>query len=449
MSTGGGRIGPRRVIRLVLVCAIAVLVVGLAAANPSALPGADAEDERDYEAPPRPAGTAISLQEGELLVFQPDGSLRYRNDSHDSYWDVDVTNGANGTGNETLLYTASDELSSAPVCEPIGPRNACLRQTIERVNLTTGEVTRLHTRITPRAGSSEWHDIDRLNATHGIVADMYADRVFVVEYRTGLVTWEWDAQAAYPLSSGGLYPSDWTHLNDVEVLPDGRIMVSLRNQDQVAFVHPNGTLDEEWTLGTDDNHDVLYEQHNPDYIQGAGGNGSAVLIADSEQNRVVEFRREAGEWEQSWVWQNADTQWPRDADRLPNGHTLITNTHDNSVLEIDQSGEVVWEISVAYPYDVERLGTGDESAGGPTATEANLDSRRDDPSESETPIRDRVKALFPARWVNGLISVLPRWVGLFDLVALGVLGVAIVTWAILEWRWARVTLQLPIRFRER
>jgi len=90
--------------------------------------------------------------------------------------------------------------------------------------------------------------------------------VFVVDTETGIIEWEWEAQTDYGLDSGGVYPGDWTHLNDVEALPDGRLMVSLRNHDQVVFLDRDDGLQEEWTLGADDGHDVLHEQHNPDYI---------------------------------------------------------------------------------------------------------------------------------------------------------------------------------------
>lgn len=51
-----------------------------------------------------------------------------------------------------------------------------------------------------------------------------------------MITWEWDAQRDFLTSSGGAYPKDWTPVNDVGVLKDGRIMVSLRNQDRVVFL---------------------------------------------------------------------------------------------------------------------------------------------------------------------------------------------------------------------
>lgn len=39
--------------------------------------------------------------------------------------------------------------------------------------------------------------------------------------------------------------------------------------------------------------------------------------------------------------------WPFTAIRLPDGHTLIDCTHGNLVIEVDQSGAIVWQLSNA------------------------------------------------------------------------------------------------------
>jgi len=65
----------------------------------------------------------------------------------------------------------------------------------------------------------------------------------------------------------------------------------------------------------------------------------------------------------------------RDADRLPNGNTLITDTHGNRVMAINESGDIVWEVESTLPYDAERLETGAESESGQSARELGLESR--------------------------------------------------------------------------
>lgn len=157
-------------------------------------------------------------------------------------------------------------------------------------------------------------------------------------------------------------------------------MLSMRNMDEVVFVEPGEGVDESWTLGDDGDHSILYEQHNPDYLPRERG-GPAIVMSDSENNRVQEFRREDGAWTRTWQWRDARLQWPRDADRLPNGHTLIVDSHGDRVLELDRKGAIVWNVTFGMPYDAERLGTGSESTGRPSweriyGQEASVDTRR-------------------------------------------------------------------------
>jgi len=308
--------------------------------------------------------------------------------------------------------------------------------------------------VDPRYESSEWHDVDRIGDSHLVVADMYSDEVFILNLTSGMVVWEWSVQGHQPLHAGGPYPEDWTHLNDVEVLEDGRIMVSLRNMDQVVFLDRQRGVIEDWTLGSEDAHRILYEQHNPDYISAEFG-GPAVVIAGSENNRVVEYKRTPnGTWNRTWLWKDSRLQWPRDADRLPNGHTLITDTHGGRVIEVDEDGEIVWQLDVPVAYEAERLETGDESAGGPSASRAGIPSVTAESESNEKDsspivrIKSWIKGRFPNKLVNGITAVTPVWVGLFDLVVLLFGLFSFVLWIGLETWWAPYSLRNPVKRRE-
>lgn len=382
----------------------------------------------------------------ELVAFNPNGSIRYYNDSHTRYWDVDPVPGTRAT----VEYMFADHLESAAcpdawnytqrrVTESVWKRyerarssDACTRNGYERVNLTTGEKTRVWSQITPGKEATRYHDADRLNETHLVVADIYLDRVFVVNTTSNRTEWVWNASSAFSRNTGGPYPEDWTHINDVQVLDNGRIMVSARNQDRVVFLNRSGVI-EGWTLGEENNYSVLYEQHNPDYIPPKRG-GPAVLVADSENNRVVEYQRNGDEWRQTWKWRDARMQWPRDADRLPNGHTLITDSNGNRVFEINEQGEIVWSVNIAFPYEAERLGTGDESSGGPSATRADIDSQMGN-------IGDRVlifaKQFVPGKYLNGLMYITPVWMGFLEVLELAFLLSACLLWSGVEVVWRR------------
>ncbi|MFB6301311.1 MAG: aryl-sulfate sulfotransferase [Haloferacaceae archaeon] len=360
---------PRRTLRI---AALALCLLTLLSAGHSALtydpvvraspPGTGPPGE------PLVVATVDGVGPGQIVAYDADGDVVYRDDSLFLYHDVDPS----PAGEHTMTYVASD---GAPPDACGGER--CLRNVIERANLTTGEVTRVDSWVHPRNGSTQIHDVDRINDSAVLVADIsFPDRVYVRNTTTGAVTWEWQVSEAYGPESGGAYPRDWTHINDVERLPDGRVMLSLRNQDQVVFVDPGEGIQPNWTLGTDGDHATLYEAHNPDYIPASRG-GPAVVIADSENNRLVEYERTNGSWERTWVWRDATMQWPRDADRLPSGRTLAVDTHGQRIVSVAPDGRIAWSRSLPTGgYDVELLGTGDESAGGHAAAALDLRSRR-------------------------------------------------------------------------
>jgi hypothetical protein len=397
-----------------IVASVAVLAHGAATAPTTASP------ETVPEAPPRENVTVVteSAKYGTILAWHPNGSLLYYDDAHTKYFDVDPVPGTR----YTVEYVATDTIHTR------GPRCAsppCVRNVVERANLSTGDVETVYARYDRHEHAGEWHDHERIDDEHVLIADIIDDQVFVVNTATELVIWRWDAQSDFPIEDGGPYPDDWAHVNDVELLTDGRVMVSLRNQDQVVFLDRETGLIENWTLGSEDDYDVLYEQHNPDYIPTERG-GPAVLVADSENGRIVEYQREGDSWRRTWTWSDDRLQWPRDADRLPNGNTLVVDTHGKRILEVAPNGSVVWSVPVSHPYDVERLGTGPESATGESATRLDLESRTGSTADGESGIdplavlSDGVTAPLPSRWVNAVIYVAPVWMGRPQFFAAGI-----------------------------
>ena len=311
--------------------------------------------EREPMVAPRNGTTVVTTQsvrasllkgdDGEIVAYDAAGRVRYFNDTANDYWDVDPLPG----DPDRIVYVATYP----------GPEGDGVLNAIEVIDLDTGAVSRLYTNVTD---GGRWHDVDRLSPTEYAVADIARDSVQIVNVTTGETVWTWDARSAYPPSAGGDPNRDWTHMNDVEELPDGDLLASVRNMDQVVRIDREAGVVSNWTLGADDAHGILHEQHNPDYI-GPENGGPSLLVADSDNDRVVEYHRSEGKWERTWTY-SAGLSWPRDADRLPNGHTLITDTRNDRVVEIDADGRVVWSVPVHRPYEAERLGTGSESAGG-------------------------------------------------------------------------------------
>ena len=437
--------------------AFAVLILITAAVVVSAAGGgvSTASKEDVPDAPETDNHTVVteSGRAGTITAYQPNGEVLYYNNSRTKYFDADPVEG----DPLTVEYAATDTIHTEGANCGAPP---CTRNVIERADLETGEVEVIYERYDYKEYAGEWHDIDRINETHFVVADMVADQVFIVNTETEVVNWLWDAQSEFPLESGHSFPNDWTHINDVEYIEDGRmegrIMVSVRNQNRVVFLDREEGLLENWTLGGENDADVLNEQHNPDFIPKSQG-GPAVLVADSENGQIKEFQREDGEWNRSWLWEDERIQWPRDADRLPNGNTLITDTHGNRVMAINESGDIVWEVESTLPYDAERLEIGAESESRQSARELGLESRtvtEDDGGTGEFGIDPFaflggiVESILPHRVYNALIFVAPVWVGETTAAAIVVGLLSGLTWVGLEIRWtlrdAGIRFRLPV-----
>jgi len=385
----------------------------------------------------------------QLVAFSANGTALYRDTTYDAYFDVDPVAGQR----DTVEYVAATHRNGD--C-PTDGVSTCTRNVVVRANLSADTERVVYAEATPNIEATRWHDVDRINDTHLLVADIATDEVFVVDTRTDDVTWRWEASSFYP---GSADPGeDWTHLNDVELLDDGRVMVSIRNMNEVLFIDPGEGVQTDWTLGEADDPSILDEQHNPDYIPADRG-GPALVVADSQNNRLVEYQRRNGEWVLTWQYQDSEMQWPRDADRLPSGTTLVTDTNTNRLVEIAPNGTVVWEVAVGMPYDVERLGTGDESAGGESMArlqgESVVESGAVDASPDRGPVASVwvwLKGVTPSRVANGLLYLAPPWVGFSDLVFATLFLLTGLCWGSAELYWSRyepvaAVRGLPGRFR--
>jgi hypothetical protein len=278
-----------------------------------------------------------------LVSVAPDGTVGVYDVSADNRrWAYDVEPLANGN---LLLSTTRPGVSYVDEVDPYsGERVGAVR---------FGDVF-------------DSHDADLINGDEIVINDMSQegdDGLVVYNLTRREVVWEYrfaNHTDDFPKTGGGEYGGDWTHNNDVDVVDDGVFMVSVRNFDQVVAIN-RSTKEIEWRLGEDDNHSILNEQHNPDYIHSEDGN-DAVLVADSQHDRVVEYERTDDGWNRTWVLEGGVLNDPRDADRLPNGNTLIADRYGDRIIEVTPEGDIVWEFYAPWqPYDAERVGTGDGS----------------------------------------------------------------------------------------
>jgi hypothetical protein len=380
-------------------------------------------EAREPIAAPRNGTTVVTTQsvrasllkgdDGDMIAYDAAGRVLYFNATANDYWDVDPLPGEPGR----VVYVATYP----------NPGGSGVLNVIETVDLETGQVWRLYTNVTT---GGRWHDVDRLSATEYAVADIARDSVQVVNVTTGRTVWIWDARGTYPSSAGGDPDGDWTHMNDVEELPDGNILASVRNMDQVVRIDRERGVVSNWTLGRDDAHEILREQHNPDYIPPDDG-GPSLLVADSGNDRIVEYHRTEGEWERTWT-HSGGLSWPRDADRLPNGRTLITDTRNDRVLEVGREGETVWSVPVHRPYEAERLPTGPESRGGPAVepSDDEVDGTSTDGGSGTGGISPGriLWTVLPAPLIAAVRWVLPPWMHFPEMAVLGGMMIVVTLW---------------------
>jgi len=311
---------------------------------------------------------------------------------------------------------------------------------------------------------TDTHDVDLISGDQLLVANMREydngtsnDRLFIYDLSEDRIVWEWYFKDHYPNSTDGGMSEDWTHVNDVDKIDDGEYLVSPRNFDEVIVVN-RSTKNITMRLGTDENHSVLNEQHNPQYLESEDGTPT-ILVADSENDRVVEYscvnRTAAGDcnWERVWTVGDDQLNWPRDADRLPNGNTLIVDSLGHRVIEVTPTGEIVWEVYTPWaPFDAERAAYGNEPDG-PTMLDQDISGTYQlSGSAGETPGTGEGTETFPA-WLKDTFGgtpiegptnelaetwegvsqwIKPIWMAPWSLVCLTFGVLVLLLWAVIE-----------------
>jgi len=352
-------------------------------------------------------GKEVGSAEARLVVFNENETPIRIHDRFSRYYDVDPLE------NNRVLFVAGTE-------GVFQSSNAGGFVAVE-MNWRTGEIYRKF--------PVPWdtHDVDYLGNDKYVIADKANNSLWVYNYSSREIVWEYEfADHFPPYPKAGGDDTGYTHLNDVDSIDNGSaFLASPRNFDRVMAIN-RSSKDIKWTLGEEDNYSILNEQHNPALISQDPG---TVLVADSENDRVVEYRRNQTGWHLDWAYNALD--WPRDADRLPNGNTLIADTQGNRALEVTPEGEIVWEAYITYaPYDVERMSLGDEPTG-PTAREMEIAGDYGTDTEGGIGMIMRMTNSFKytydtAQWV------LPSHIGRLEFALLGLVPIVVGIWGWLE-----------------
>jgi len=171
----------------------------------------------------------------------------------------------------------------------------------------------------------------------------------------GQVVWEWRAwEHLDPEEDGSRWPRDpracWRLANGVAEWPNGDITVSFRNLSQLVTVSRSGG-EIRWKLGSP----PLSGQHAPVPLPDGNllvfDNGPHRFDHSLPYSRVLEI--EAATKAIAWTYQESrvsDFFSPRiaNAQRLPNGNTLINEGWFGRFFEVTGEGEVVWEYVNPY-----------------------------------------------------------------------------------------------------
>lgn len=209
---------------------------------------------------------------------------------------------------------------------------------------------------------------------------------------SGELLFEWNSEDHIDPEIDGLTPlADYAHLNSLDVMADGDLLMSFRHTSQVLKVartahdgfQPGDVV---WRLGgvrsdfafPDDPYAGPCAQHTAREVEDGHilifDNGSQVTATTLEpmcadpadptgerverpQSRMVEFELDeaAGEARVTWSWERPGlfAEFAGSAQRLPGGNTLAGFAAASpDLVEVDSAGDVVWELDVpdAFSY---------------------------------------------------------------------------------------------------
>ena len=161
------------------------------------------------------------------------------------------------------------------------------------------------------------------------------------------------------------------HMNSIDIDYDGHILLSSRHISEVTKINRQ-TGEIIWRLGGANNqfefvNDRLggfYMQHD---FRSVGDNHYTLFdngnLHSPKQSRAVEYVLDTDKMTATLVWEfpgpddkNYYTRYMGNAQRLPNGNTLINFVEENNpkAIEVTQEGEVVFEMNFVDGYDTYR-----------------------------------------------------------------------------------------------
>ncbi len=203
-----------------------------------------------------------------------------------------------------------------------------------------------------------------------------ADGIREVDPITRETVWEWrcddylstDDYCPYHMEEevfDAAVPSyNWSHANSLVYREEeSAVYINFRHLDRIVKIdYPSGEV--LWSMGRDGDFGAGHfsHGHDPQFLE----NGNILLYDNGNHRQPVEFSRAVEiAYDPVEGWAQDVWQWPPvdggfwfydaamgDANRLPNGNTLITSSQHGQIYEVTPSGEIAWQLymDARYPW---------------------------------------------------------------------------------------------------
>lgn len=333
---------------------------------------------------------------GLLAVDRTSNSIIWRHDSYSRYYDVDVLS------RSTILFVAINKSGTYAI----------------QYNWVNDNVV-MSFRV-----PCDTHDVDKIEGDKYVIADKCktpeSHGFYIYDKGENTTVYNWTFADHYNRSSGDAYQKDWTHMNDIDSFHNGtQFLVSPRNFDRIMLINRSDSS-VAWVLGKEDELSILNRQHQPILLR---EDPATVLVADSRNDRVVEYQRSRRGWNRTWSYNGV--VWPRGILRLSNENTIIVASGGDRVIEVTPEKEIIWSYQVSQqaglrnPYDIAKLNTSDEM---PT-----MDGIEDDSNWRVNPIIREYRHGYQI-----MTFAAPAFIGWLEYNLLLVLFSSVGVWAVIE-----------------
>lgn len=210
----------------------------------------------------------------------------------------------------------------------------------------------------------DYRDIEQ----DGVVRTWQGDRIVEMNPLTNEIVWDWSTFDYYTTDDYDIHQTnhwnDWTHINDAHyVEAHNSIYLSCRHLSRITRIDYD-TSEIVYNMGMNMpsgdvpfGDDLFSYQHSPMLLS----NGNMVLFDNGNRRGGSPAGQNGATFavelaflgspptgaEIVWSWQVPEyCPSTGDANRLENGHTLVTSTQLSGVYEITEAGETAWRLSI-------------------------------------------------------------------------------------------------------